>query len=388
MNRLKSDKGIRTILLDDGSKRYEARIHRIGEKAVSKRFKTKEQALKWKRALDTSIDNGGVVTPNKNILIRTVIEEYLKFRNGDDDDERKPLPSNREENLVFRNGDEVEPIPSNRVTDYQRVKDDLGDFIARKITKDDLRGYVKLLGSEPIKRDLKLPDSSPKRTYAEASIRKFLFALKIAMRWHAEKNNYPFDPEIFKLGEADMPKAWPGNRERRLEDGEEERLYKSAINRPNAHNEQDWRAIIGFALETAMREQEIVFARWSDLGPDNLLLRIPKEHVKTRTARIVPLSKRAREIVEVQRRNRPDKEARIFYQFPTPNAVCESFARLVKRAKIDNLKFHDLRHEATSRICQSGKLNLFEIMAMTGHTSQSTFQRYIHLVQGQIRILD
>ena len=83
MNRLKSDKGIRAILLDDGSKRYEARIHRIGEKAVSKRFKTKEQALKWKRALDTSIDNGGVVTPNKNILIRTVIEEYLKFRNGE-----------------------------------------------------------------------------------------------------------------------------------------------------------------------------------------------------------------------------------------------------------------------------------------------------------------
>ena len=366
MNRLKSDKGIRTILLDDGSKRYEARIHRIGEKAVSKRFKTKEQALKWKRALDTSIDNGGVVTPNKNILIRTVIEEYL----------------------AFRNGDEVEPLPSNRVTDYHRVKDDLGDFIARKFTNDDLCGYVKELGSEPIKRDRKLPDSSPKRTYAEASIRKFLFALKIAMRWHAGKNNYPFDPEIFKLGKADMPKAWPGNRERRLEDGEEERLYKSAINRPNAHNEQDWRAIIGFALETAMREQEIVFARWSDLGPDNLLLRIPKEHVKTRTERIVPLSKRAREIVEDQRRNRPDKEARIFYQFPTPNAVCESFARLVKRAKIDNLKFHDLRHEATSRICESGKLNLFEIMAMTGHTSQSTFQRYIHLVQGQIRILD
>ena len=85
MNRLKSDKGIRTILLDDGSKRYEARIHRIGEKAVSKRFKTKEQALKWKRALDTSIDNGGVVTPNKSVLIRTVIEEYLKFRNGEEE---------------------------------------------------------------------------------------------------------------------------------------------------------------------------------------------------------------------------------------------------------------------------------------------------------------
>jgi integrase len=404
MNRLKSDKGIRTILLDDGSKRYEARIHRIGEKAVSKRFKTKEQALKWKRALDTSIDNGGVVTPNKSVLIRTVIEEYLKFRNGEkkkplpsNREEKlayrkvgkvKPIPSNRKEKLAFRKGGKVKPIPSNRVTDYERVKDDLGDFIARKITKDDLRGYVELLGSEPIKRDRKLPDSSPKRTYAEASIRKFLFALKIAMRWHAEKNQYPFDPEVFNLGEEDMPKAWSGNRERRLEDGEEERLYKSAINRPNAHNEQDWRAIIGFALETAMREQEIVFARWSDLGPDNLLLRIPKEHVKTRKERIVPLSKRAREIVEDQRRNRPDKEARIFYQFPTPNAVCESFARLVKRAEIDNLKFHDLRHEATTRICLSGKLNLFEIMAMTGHTNQSTFQGYIHLVMGQTRTLD
>jgi integrase len=366
MSRLKSDKGIRTILLDDGSKRYEARIHRIGEKAVSKRFKTKDQALKWKRALDASIDNGGVVTPNKSVLIRSVVEEYLNFRKGG----------------------EVKPLPSNRVTDYERVRDDLGDFIARKITKDDLRGYVEELSSEPIKRDRKLPDSSAKRTYAEASIRKFLFALKIALRWHAEKNKYPFNAEVFNLGAEHMPKAWSGNRERPLEDGEEERLYKSAVNRPNTHDEQDWRAIIGFALETAMREQEIVFARWSDLGPDNLLLRIPKEHTKTRKERIVPLSKRAREIVENQRRNRPEKEPRIFYQFPTPNAVCESFARLVKRAKIDNLKFHDLRHEATTRICRSGKLNLFEIMAMTGHTNQSTFQGYVHLVKGQTRILD
>jgi len=48
----------------------------------------------------------------------------------------------------------------------------------------------------------------------------------------------------------------------------------------------------------------------------------------------------------------------------------------VKRAGIDDLKFHDLRHEATSRLAE--KLALHELMKVTGHGSIRMLARYYH----------
>ncbi|MFC7409451.1 tyrosine-type recombinase/integrase [Hydrogenophaga atypica] len=50
------------------------------------------------------------------------------------------------------------------------------------------------------------------------------------------------------------------------------------------------------------------------------------------------------------------------------------------RAGVSNFHFHDLRHEATSRLCESGKLSQMHIMNMTGHSSMTTFQGYVHLM--------
>lgn len=85
------------------------------------------------------------------------------------------------------------------------------------------------------------------------------------------------------------------------------------------------------------------------------------------------LSQRARAIVKAQEEKCPEKETRI-YQVPNPKALGTSFACLTERAGIDNLHFHDLRHEATSRLCEAGKLSQMAIMEMTGHMSMQTFR--------------
>ncbi len=76
-----------------------------------------------------------------------------------------------------------------------------------------------------------------------------------------------------------------------------------------------------------------------------------------------------------------------FYQFSNPEAICQAFSRLTARAKVENLHFHDLRHEATSRLCESGKLRQMAIMEMTGHRTKATFQGYVHLLSHESSVI-
>ena len=54
----------------------------------------------------------------------------------------------------------------------------------------------------------------------------------------------------------------------------------------------------------------------------------------------------------------------------------QSWARATKRAGMDDLHFHDLRHEATSRLAE--KLALHELMKVTGHKDTRMLARYYH----------
>ena len=358
--KLAGEGGIREIILADGSKRYEARIHRRGEDERTKRFDTRKEALAWKRKVDTKIDAGERIPSTKTVLVSTVIDDFLDYK--------AKIPPH---------------LPSNRLTDYERIRMDLGDIAVRNIDRDLVENYIALMLKEPIKRDAHKPASEPRKTYAPATIRKFFYALKLALEWHSAKNKYWFDASAFNLARGTVPDAWSGNRERRLAPGEEERLYAAGIDAAHTFTREDWRAVIGFALETAMREQEIVFARWIDVSPDGRKLRVPKKHSKTKKDRVVLLSPTARSIIEKQRAACSKSESRIFYQWPSPDSLCASFIRLTERAEIEDLHFHDLRHEATSRLCEIGKLPPMAIMEMTGHTNMSTFQKYLHLIKAE-----
>jgi integrase len=52
--------------------------------------------------------------------------------------------------------------------------------------------------------------------------------------------------------------------------------------------------------------------------------------------------------------------------------------RTIRRAGIEDLRFHDLRHEATTRLFEKG-LNLMEVASITGHKDLRMLRRYTHL---------
>jgi integrase len=382
---------IRTKTLDGGEQRFEARLKRGGIE-LSATFKSEAEAEKFGTTVDTLLDSGmsaleckaflkgkkaAPVTPlpSPGVLagspvspgsvkrsVKEAIQAYITHRQKSHD-----------------------PIPSNYLTDYERVRDDFGPFPLDELRNEDISNYISKLLKTPVKADAKRIANGtlkrPPRLYAEATVRKFVTALRIALEWNAKNSKVELNKFLFDFDRKTMPSAWNGKRERRLAKGEEEKLYAAGLSRGDyTYTCEDWRNIIGFDLETSMRQQEISRARFKDITEDGLKLRILQENAKSKIDRTILLSKRAREIVELQRATCPKGEQRIFHQFPSTKAICDAFARLTARAGIEDLHFHDLRHEGTSRLCISGKLPMMAIMEMTGHKSMTTFRGYVHLI--------
>lgn len=106
--------------------------------------------------------------------------------------------------------------------------------------------------------------------------------------------------------------------------------------------------------------RELLSLRWEHIDLKRKVLHLPD--TKNGSSRNVPLSSRAVSILEKLPRNLSGK---VFSTSET--AITEGFQRVVIRAKIPDFRFHDLRHEATSRLAE--KLEMHELGKVTGHKS-------------------
>ena len=61
------------------------------------------------------------------------------------------------------------------------------------------------------------------------------------------------------------------------------------------------------------------------------------------------------------------------------DAITQAMEQARNLAGIEGLHFHDLRHEATSRLFEDTDLDIMEIRAITGHRSLQMLARYSHL---------
>ena len=158
----------------------------------------------------------------------------------------------------------------------------------------------------------------------------------------------------------------PQGRDRRLIDDEQIRLLNAAQTYGGEIG-----AIITWAIETAMRRGEIAAMRWEHLDRKDRVLLIPE--TKNGTPRQAPLSTVALEILDGLPRR---MDGRVWGM--RPDSISQAFERVCQAAGIEGLTFHDLRHEATSRLFEKG-LNPMEVAAITGHKTLQMLKRYTHL---------
>lgn len=123
-----------------------------------------------------------------------------------------------------------------------------------------------------------------------------------------------------------------------------------------------------FALETAMRASEITNMQWCNVFEDHVLL----PDTKNGTARKVPLSRRAIELLKLMKGLDNDKVLTITDR---SNALSHDFWLIVSnRLGICDLNFHDTRHEATTRLAK--KLPIQDLAKVTGHKDLKMLMRY------------
>lgn len=141
--------------------------------------------------------------------------------------------------------------------------------------------------------------------------------------------------------------------------------------------------IIKFAIATAMRQEEICRVTWSDLNTRTKMLTIrdrkdPRQK-KGNDQRIPLLAVSgydAMALIEEQRAIRGNEDDRIFPY--SHRSAGTAFTRACKDLKIEDLHFHDLRHEGTSRLFEAG-FKIEQVSLVTGHKDWKMLRRYTHL---------
>ena len=168
--------------------------------------------------------------------------------------------------------------------------------------------------------------------------------------------------------------AKPKQRDRRLTKVEEKKLLDHFASR-DARADIPMSDIIHFALLTARRQEEITRLLWKDLDPEKGIawlndVKHPRRKVGNR--RSFRLISEAWKIIDRQQRSSDQV-------FPyNAKSVGAAFTRACQLLGIEDLRFHDLRHEATSRLFEKG-YSIQEVAQFTLHESWTTLKRYTHL---------
>jgi len=263
-----------------------------------------------------------------------------------------------QERLLQRYQRQISPTHRGQQVEAYRLgtlKKHLGDLRLIHLTSKEIASY----------RDIRLKEVSPSSLKRELTILSRV--LTIASKdWGISIPQNPI--KMISLPKADKART------RRLEAGEKERLLQSA--NPELHR------IISLALETGMRRGEILSIKKSHIDFNKSVLFIPS--TKTNTPRSIPLSSAAVTSLRSQLRASQSVSGGVIplHERPlftyTPRGLSGAFLRLCRKLNIDNLHFHDLRHEATSRLFEKG-LNPVEVATITGHKDTKMLMRYTHL---------
>ena len=331
---------------------WQAQIKRKGFPMVVKTFRTKGEATQWATITESEMMRGVFVqrTESEQTTLNELLDRYS----------REVLPKlkggYREQSRIkaLQLGLGAYSLAALNSSMIARYRDKRLSTISEKTGR--------LVGAQTVKHELGLLQR----------------ALKMAaMEWGIA---LPGGIPTAMVKKPSLPTA----RDRRLVDDEEERLLAECDQSRNP-----WlRPVVIFAIETAMRAGEIlekwelnkktgsqekksIGLQWADVDLKRRTARLPK--TKNGEVRTVPLSGRAVAVLDALPRN---LDGRVFGT--TYEGIHQAFVRACRRAAIQDLRFHDLRHEAASRLFEKG-FNPMEVSTITGHKTLQMLKRYTHL---------
>lgn len=306
--------------------RWQVQVRRFGFPPVSKSFQNRKDALEWSREIERQADRYELLPDLKvldTITLGQLIERY------------------KTQIVTRKKSAKNETIALDAFLRQKMCKKPLS-----KITSADFAHY----------RDLRLKNVTAKSLKREFSPIHNMFEVA-RDEWNLPLRTNPLDKVRLNVVDA--------KRERRLQDGEYEKLINAAKTRQNPYIP----IVIIFAVETAMRRGEILNLAWSQVDLRRRCVTILE--AKNGYSRTIPLTPKAYVLLQ-------DLDRGNELVFPlTKDALKMTWGRILKVADIEDLHFHDLRHEAVSRFFEMG-LTVPEVASISGHRDSRMLLRYAH----------
>lgn len=309
---------------------YRAQIRRTGQTPVSKSFKSRQEAEIWARMTESELDRGIYVNRSdaERITLAELFQRYLI------------------EVSLTKKGYKQERI---RLLKIQNI---FGHYRVLQLQSKHIAAY----------RDARIREGkSPSTILNELSLISQVIDTAIK-EWSIP---IPINPCKF----IKKPKVSNG-RNRRLNDHEERSLLTAC----KASRAPLLYPLVIIAIETAMRLGELLSLTWTNVDLNKRIAYLPS--TKNGTPRTVPLSMKASETLKTI--PRCIDNGRVFWTWSASDSVVNVWRRTCSKAALDDLHFHDLRHEATSRFFERG-LSIMEVSSITGHKTLQMLHRYTHL---------
>lgn len=340
-----------------GEYQWHVQIRRKGYDAQTKTLDTRAEAEAWARSIETEMDRGIFVSraEAESTTLKEALERYQR---------------------------EITPRKRGAKPEGYRIRALLAHSLAK-------RTLASIRSAEIAKyRDQRSADGlSPSSVVKDLALLSHLFETA-RKDWGIEVDN-----PVRKISKPKVDNA----RSRRLSD--EEKCYLlAALDEPGdavkarkANRRNVWTPIIvRFAIETAMRQGELLALDWKHVDLDRAVAHLPD--TKNGTPRDVPLSSVAVNMLRGDRKVARLRKGKVFTT--TASAIKQSYPRAVARGRrnylaycaeagveplegfLDDLTFHDLRHVAIERLAE--RLQMHELMRVTGHKDPRMLARYYH----------
>ena len=316
-------------------KKYQAQVRIKGHSPQSKSFLTKAAALAWTRRIESSMDNGSWIDTrgSRSVFIEDIVDDLVYSY------ERFGLE-----------------VAGPKLGQLNQIKEYFHGVSIHDLTFDGVLDFA----------------AFRLETIAASTLQAQMYYLKQAVTNSRIKTELPVvDMAIDELKKKKLIMG-SKRRDRRLEPGE----YEALMDQAAGH----WiSAAIDLAVESAMRQGEIHALKWSDINESKGVIRLMRKdkHAETgQSAQQIPLLKGVREALL--------RSSNILGQGPNlipverAASISDKFAKMTKKLGIDDLRFHDLRHEAISRLFEKG-MRVEQVRVVSGHRTLDQLSRYVNL---------
>lgn len=325
-----------------GDYQWHVQIRRKGFPSQTKTFMYREDAEKWARAAERDMDAG--IFTSASDAERTTVRELIKDFKSEFAPKHYRAREDEKEAWRFQ---------------LARLDEALGDYSLAALDQKLIAGY----------RDKRIKGDGDRSAVGESTVRKELYMLSKVLGFAQTEKGIVL-PRGNPVEKIRKPSDGKG-RDRRLS-AEEWQAFERECQA--SRNPWLWPAV-QMAVETAMRQGEMLSLTWSQVDMKRrLALLVDPEKIKNSEPRAVPLSSSAASVLNTLPRSvsglvLPVERLTLYHAF---RYACD-------RAGIKNFTFHDLRHEALSRLAERGDFSVLELAAVSGHKTLQMLKRYTHL---------